>query len=627
MESRSSESTRSGTVLYEFHEGVPYEGQLLKFTNLVKGFQHRWFILHPVAGTLAYYLDKNDNRSEAPRGAIYLGGAQVYPSDDDSRTFSVNPVKGDPFKLRAADAKGRQDWISRLRTVIHLHNEEIARNHPPLPPREEAGPATERIRPKVTLPSLNMADALASAREIVNYAHVTHDSLVKAVDRLPQPLSAQISGSSPPPPLTTLCPDVLALKATSLAALTSLQSCLEMVFQLAPPPPLTTLCPDVLALKATSLAALTSLQSCLEMVFQLGLAAEGKPRCRGVSSSSSQETSDAPPKSEKSFASTPAGDCVGKAAKINHEEEGSDEEVTVSSPLASAPDPTHPSPPATPEGASIATVLGHVKLGADLTKVSLPSSILDRRSFLEFMADCLCNVDLFCRIYSCEAPQDEMKAVLSCCVSPRSVRHCNETHRKKSNVCPSIQKQRYRIGYSSAKNIAGNGLTRDSESAIHQGCPKVQINDQGHESVTAMAHELQCFKEMMRQHLLDRREQKQLPHACVQVMVDGSERVVRYTAEQVSHHPPVSCLSLTCPSLGLTFSCSLLLKAKFLGMAVGVSLIGSAVLTTPKDSYSLTFPSLYARSIVTQPWVEFGGEVGVVAQHSGWRSAITFHTK
>ena len=32
------------------------EGQLNKFTNLVKGWQFRWFVLDPEKGTLSYYL-------------------------------------------------------------------------------------------------------------------------------------------------------------------------------------------------------------------------------------------------------------------------------------------------------------------------------------------------------------------------------------------------------------------------------------------------------------------------------------------------------------------------------------------------------------------------------------------
>lgn len=32
------------------------EGQLYKYTNVVKGWQHRWFIVDPREGTLSYFL-------------------------------------------------------------------------------------------------------------------------------------------------------------------------------------------------------------------------------------------------------------------------------------------------------------------------------------------------------------------------------------------------------------------------------------------------------------------------------------------------------------------------------------------------------------------------------------------
>ena len=33
-----------------------FEGQLNKFTNVVKGWQYRWFVLSPESGRLEYYL-------------------------------------------------------------------------------------------------------------------------------------------------------------------------------------------------------------------------------------------------------------------------------------------------------------------------------------------------------------------------------------------------------------------------------------------------------------------------------------------------------------------------------------------------------------------------------------------
>ena len=40
-----------------------WEGQLNKFTNVVKGYQFRWFVLDPESGTLQYYLLNEENGS------------------------------------------------------------------------------------------------------------------------------------------------------------------------------------------------------------------------------------------------------------------------------------------------------------------------------------------------------------------------------------------------------------------------------------------------------------------------------------------------------------------------------------------------------------------------------------
>jgi len=43
------------TVGIEFLSQIQ-EGQLFKYTNVVKGWQHRWFIVDPREGTLSYFL-------------------------------------------------------------------------------------------------------------------------------------------------------------------------------------------------------------------------------------------------------------------------------------------------------------------------------------------------------------------------------------------------------------------------------------------------------------------------------------------------------------------------------------------------------------------------------------------
>lgn len=79
----------------------PYEGLLHKYTNAMKGWQYRWFILSPETGELHYFLSESE-KNQRPRCSIYLAGAVIAPSDEDSNTFTVNSATGKYpiFKLK-----------------------------------------------------------------------------------------------------------------------------------------------------------------------------------------------------------------------------------------------------------------------------------------------------------------------------------------------------------------------------------------------------------------------------------------------------------------------------------------------------------------------------------------------
>ncbi|KAL1469272.1 hypothetical protein MTO96_004978 [Rhipicephalus appendiculatus] len=47
----------------------PLEGQLYKYTNVVKGWQYRWFVLNPDIGMLEYYM-LDEVKKGKPRGAV-----------------------------------------------------------------------------------------------------------------------------------------------------------------------------------------------------------------------------------------------------------------------------------------------------------------------------------------------------------------------------------------------------------------------------------------------------------------------------------------------------------------------------------------------------------------------------
>lgn len=96
-------------------------GQLSKFTNALRGYQQRYFILDPAKGTLEYYLP-NDTKRIHPRGFIILSGSIITPSEEDGQTFNVCSSSGEIYRLRASDSRERQFWVDRLRQVSYNHS-------------------------------------------------------------------------------------------------------------------------------------------------------------------------------------------------------------------------------------------------------------------------------------------------------------------------------------------------------------------------------------------------------------------------------------------------------------------------------------------------------------------------
>ncbi|CAG2120068.1 unnamed protein product [Medioppia subpectinata] len=130
-------------------QAQPIEGQLSKYTNVVKGWQYRWFVLNPTRGTLEYHMLEERKKSH-PRGCVYLAGCVVSPSEEDSQTFVVSAACGEVYKLKAADAKQRQYWVNKLRQVALNQENRIAAQHPPLSAGITAGAVTTATSAQMT---------------------------------------------------------------------------------------------------------------------------------------------------------------------------------------------------------------------------------------------------------------------------------------------------------------------------------------------------------------------------------------------------------------------------------------------------------------------------------------------
>uniref|UniRef100_UPI001EAED986 oxysterol-binding protein-related protein 10-like n=1 Tax=Oncorhynchus gorbuscha TaxID=8017 RepID=UPI001EAED986 len=104
---------------------------------------------------------------------------------------------------------------------------------------------------------------------------------------------------------------------------------------------------------------------------------------------------------------------------------------------------------------------------------------------------------------------------------------------------------------------------------------------------------------------------------------------VRFVAEQVSHHPPVTGFYCECKERNMCVNTHVWTRSKFMGMSIGVSMVGEGVLRLLEhdEEYVFTLPCAYARSILTVPWVELGGKVNISCAKSGYSATVTFHTK
>jgi len=105
---------------------------------------------------------------------------------------------------------------------------------------------------------------------------------------------------------------------------------------------------------------------------------------------------------------------------------------------------------------------------------------------------------------------------------------------------------------------------------------------------------------------------------------------VVFLGEQVSHHPPISAFYAEHVSKKISLNAHIWTKSKFLGLSIGVNNIGHACLSIhhpTREDYVLGFPNGYARSILSVPWVELGGQVTISSAQTGYNARVDFLTK
>ncbi|XP_013368927.1 PREDICTED: oxysterol-binding protein-related protein 11 [Chinchilla lanigera] len=526
-------------------------GYLMKYTNLVTGWQYRFFVLNNEAGLLEYFVNEQ-SRNQKPRGTLQLAGAVISPSDEDSHTFTVNAASGEQYKLRATDAKERQHWVSRLQICTQHHTEAIGKNNPPLKSRSFSlassgnSPISQRRPSQNAISFLSVGhsklqpsgrrahlppDRLVEVREMMSHAEGQQRDLIRRIECLPA------SGL-----LSSLDQDLLMLKATSMATMNCLNDCFH-ILQL-----------QHASHQKGSLPAGTTIEW-LEPKIPLS-----NHYKNGAEQPFSTEQDKAVVPEERSAAES--GPRTREPEDIKAEEEVEDTCDHKEDDLGAVEE----------QRSVILHLLSQLKLGMDLTRVVLPTFILEKRSLLEMYADFMSHPDLFIAITSGASAEDRMIRFVEY--------YLTSFHEGRKGA---IAKKPY-------NPILGE--TFHCSWQVPKSSPAAQPGAPPPEEPT------DCY-------------------------------TVRFVAEQVSHHPPVSGFYAECAERRMCVNAHVWTRSKFLGMSIGVTMVGEGVLSLLEhgEEYTFSLPCAYARSILTVPWVELGGKVGVTCARTGYSASITFHTK
>ncbi|XP_075862077.1 oxysterol-binding protein-related protein 10 isoform X1 [Microcebus murinus] len=552
------------------------EGVLSKYTNLLQGWQNRYFVLDFEAGILQYFVNEQ-SKHQKPRGALSLSGAIVSLSDEAPHMLVVYSANGEMYKLRAADAKEKQFWVTQLRACAKYHMEMNSKSTPSSRSRSltllphgtpnSASPCSQRHlsagAPGVVTITHHKSPAAArraksqysgqlhEVREMMSQVEGQQKNLVHAIESLP--------GSGP---LTALDQDLLLLKATSAATLSCLGECLSLlqqsVHQASQPSHKPVASENILGwhgpkshsaeqMKNGTLGSLPSASANITWAI-LPNSAEEEPTLR--------------PEPEPSSA----------PELVLSEDEKSDNEDKEETELGVMED----------QRSIILHLISQLKLGMDLTKVVLPTFILEKRSLLEMYADFMAHPDLLLAVTAGATPEERVLCFVE-----------------------------YYL------------------TAFHEGRKGALAKKPYNPIIGETFH---CSWEVPKDKVQPRRTAAPSPPDGLECSgADDSSKgyKLRFVAEQVSHHPPISCFYCECKERRLCVCAHVWTKSKFMGMSVGVSMIGEGVLRLLEhgEEYVFTLPSAYARSILTIPWVELGGKVNINCAKTGYSATVIFHTK
>uniref|UniRef100_A0A8C1NRJ8 Oxysterol-binding protein n=1 Tax=Cyprinus carpio TaxID=7962 RepID=A0A8C1NRJ8_CYPCA len=560
------------------------EGPLSKWTNVMKGWQYRWFVLDYNAGLLSYYT-----------------GAVIGIDDEDDSTFTIT-VDQKTFHFQARDADEREKWIHALEGTIlrHTLQQEAETGFVPSVQDFDKKLAEADAYLQILIDQLKLFDEKIKDCKEDESRRVRHNHFYLSSEVSPcescvlyhvcgslQSTINPVDGVFQPTPLNTSVVSASAMPTQTTLPTDGAQVCkTEQRPSSLPVGPVVTVMGSLQTPTPNSTGSGPSApSSSVTSPSHMNVPPHTVPDFSY--SSSEDEFYDA---DEFYHSSTSPKHCIdpNRTAAVNSEDSTAlkrpDTNESINSSMSNGTTDadqfdSHDERDDDAEGESVEEhksvimhLLSQVRLGMDLTKVVLPTFILERRSLLEMYADFFAHPDLFVSIADQQDPRDRMVHVVKWYLSAFHAGRKGSVAKKPYNP------------------ILGEVFF------CHWDLPETEDPA---ESVS-----------------------------------DGpvpwsSKNSVSFVAEQVSHHPPISAFYAECFSKKIQFNAHIWTKSKFLGMSIGVHNIGQGCVSCLEydEHYILTFPNGYGRSILTVPWVELGGECNISCSKSGYSANIVFHTK
>lgn len=438
---------------------VLLEGPLSKWTNVMKGWQFRWFLLEENSGLLSYYTSKEKMMKGVRRGCVRLKGAVIGIDDQDVNTFTIT-VDHKTFHFQAKDAEEREKWVRRLEDTILRHAN-----------RNRGIWSSDQSYNSPYSGESKRSNYLHALDKRISEADAYLQLMIEQIKKIEQKIAAAetVPPSSPASDADGTEQNAVDQKADSSmnpnkALLDSANAMLEsfkhsiVLLQIAKNTahPVTGIYQgpgahaSALPKTVSDLADHTS--DCVDIVRNIGPSSlpagiEFGSDCleKKLLQSKRSSTDDASPSSmqlhvpETSYSSSEGEDDFydatenpfSSSASLKEEDELTDKSsiaVTAKSTTSSQrdsittafrndgsldydalyEDDTENDISMESHGSVVTHLLSQVKIGMDLTKVVLPTFILERRSLLEMYADYFAHPDLFLNIADTPTPRERM---------------------------------------------------------------------------------------------------------------------------------------------------------------------------------------------------------------------------